>query len=199
MLRHLDAVMVEFSGYRPYQGSTVIATVAAQELYSLPTACLWVDRVWVERDYPLDYMYPLDYNFLPDDFYAYDLSRRREQLRARFASYGQPVAVPWNNQLQLYPTPNQDGTINVEYSGVHEQDAGGNYTTVAFQDIQHVETLLVARCLEILANDAPKRASYTEGQTRMDPGSMAADFRKRAFDERSKVTSALSECLVGIG
>jgi hypothetical protein len=201
MLRHLEVAVAEFSGYRPYRNSTTITTVADQDTYDLPATCLWVDRVYViTADTDVNTLIGDILTDIRDNLYQYDLSRWRDQIRARYQLYGQPSAVEWNNQLLLYPAPTEAGdTINVDYSSIHAKSTAGNYTTLRTKDIQYVEDFLVVRCMKILATDAAKRSAYTEGQSKVDPQNMAKEFREQARLLEAAVKSELSENLVANG
>jgi hypothetical protein len=194
MTRHLESAVMDYSTHRPYMKSTTIETVADQKLYDLPADCLYVSRVWLTDSEVSDYTNDILLD-IRDHLYYLDEHRWREQLRERYANAGQPVAVEWNAQLYLYPAPSESGkTINVEYGAMHVASSG-SYSTIALQDIRHVESLCLVRCLEALATDAAKRANYADGQTRVDNSQMASAFRKEAAAERAKVMDALSETI----
>jgi hypothetical protein len=189
MSNHLDAVVVEYSAHRPYMKSTTITSVIDQDKYDLPSDVLWLDRVWVTGADSADIILDIDYS----DY------QRRVQLRNRYANAGQPVAVMWNNQLYIYPKPTESTTINVEYATYHVKDASGNYPTIRFQDIAQIEHLLVARCLQIMADDMAKRADYSEGQSRVQYSDAASTLAKSAAKLRNEVLDALTESFASIG
>lgn len=194
MNRHLSAVITEYSGYNPYMTSTTITTVVDQSLYTLPSGCLWLSRVYVASadndvsdtidDILLDIRENLD---------NYDLSRLRTQLRERYSNYGQPVATWWNAQLYLHPAPTTAGdTITVEYGGLHSVNSAGNYTTIPVDHIMIVEDMLVCRCLQAMAVDAALRVDYSDGQARVTSSRMAENLQKMATVLRQQVDARLS-------
>lgn len=200
MSRHLDAAVMDYSAHRPYMKSTTITTVEDRKLYDLPADCLWVTRVWV-TDADNETTDTIDDILLDIEEHTREFDDKlwRAQLRERYANTGQPVAFKWNNQLYLYPKSTESGdTINVEYAALHI-GTNTDFTTIPLQDIRWVESLMLVRCLEALATDAAKRASYSDGQARVDNSNMAKAFRAEANMEQSKVQNALSESLAMVG
>lgn len=194
MTRHLDAAVVEYSGYRPTMANTTIVSVDGTKLYDLPIGCMWLSRVWVtnadseDADTIGNILIQID-NYVAD----YGEYRWLLQLQARYATQGQPIAFLWNRQLYLYPKSTESGnTINVDYAGLHVV-AAGNYTTIPACDAGIVEDLMVARCYEAMAADLAKRPGYTEGQSKVDYTRSPDVFMKLAAGIRWRVQGALSE------
>lgn len=194
MNRHLEAVVAEYSGYNPSMASTSITTVADQSLYTLPTGCLYLSRVYIDdadndtTDTIADIL--LD---IRDSLDNYDLHQLRAQLRERYSNYGQPVATWWNAQLYLHPAPTDAGdSIVVEYGKVHAKNSSGNYTTIPYDHISLIEDMLVCRCLQAMAIDAAMRVDYSDGQSRVTNSTMAQNLQKMATVLRQRVDERLS-------
>jgi hypothetical protein len=198
MSSHLDSAVVEYSRYNPYMKTTTITAVIGQDYYSLPSDCIRLSRVYLtDSDSATSDTISDILTDIATHVYDYSEMQWRAQVRDRYSNYGQPLAVMWNNQLRLYPAPTSDAyTINVEYEAIHSKDESGNYTTIPFNDIDHVESLLVARCLEIVADDMAKRADYSEGQSKVAYSDSAKMLSAAAFRVRSSVKNALSEVVV---
>lgn len=193
MTSHLEAVVNDYSAYNPYMTSTTITTVADQSLYTLPAACLWLSRVYIDdadndssetiEDILVDIRDYLD---------SYDLHQLRAQLRERYSNYGQPVATMWNAQLYLHPAPTDAGdSIVVQYGGIHAATTG-NYTTIPLDHIPLIEDMLVLRCLDAMALDASLRPDYSDGQSRITNTTMADKLQRMADRVRVKVENKLS-------
>jgi hypothetical protein len=200
MARHLESVVAEYSAYRPYRATTTLATVEGQELYDLPEGCLWVDRVYITdsdestSDTLADILVDIR-----ESLADYDLHRYRDQLRHRYATYGQPLAVLWNDQLLLYPAPTESGdNLVVEYGALHAKNSAGNYPTVPFGDLASLESLLVARCLMTLATDTAKASSYTLGQVRLDHSYQSPNFHRMGAVLQARTLEALMDAIGGI-
>lgn len=194
MTRHLEAAVYEYSEYSPYMKTTTITTVAEQHLYDLPSDCLWLSRVWIDAADD-DVADTIDNILLDmkDTLFQNEVHLWRAQLRERYATYGQPVAVLWNNQLYLYPETTQAGdTINVEYGSIHAKNSAGNYTTIQSNHIRYLEDMLVARCAEAMAMDYAKRFDYSDGQSRATYSHAAAELRRMASDLRARIVDNLS-------
>lgn len=207
---HLAEVVMEYSAYRPVPKRATFITVQNQDIYDMSTIApdmAWVDRIYnAANEFDLTFFFNTTGVYSTVDAFTFlrymrvgdrNLFSIRDDLLDLYNSLGKAVGAQYDaTHIILYPAPNLSGLqMNLDYFALHTADSGGNYPTIPTQDQIHINRLLEAKCLDIIATEFAKKGDYVQGGTSVTYNADA--FRSRAMALRGQVLNSLGESFVG--
>ena len=206
--RRIASAVRFYSRWNPEIVEYEFDTVADQQYYTLPTACMqdYIERVeyWPTGGISMELNAADEYAFEDPSDYTYDLYSERIIDDIKQQQYISRIVGHYsidNNQIALWPVPSGgDVTVTVYYGSVHVTsgvDPLETYATIPAEDLDIIRDLTLAQIIQGKGVEFSVEPNYAEGLQRTTKSNIPKNVNATVRALRSECQQKYTRVMVG--